>query len=226
MAKYQLLITDVTNFGDLRCVAGWDLKRDKMIRPEPHPTGFWPADKIAPAGKFEVGKTVSFEGTMPNPVTDYPHMTEDRVVTSEVAAGPILKAAQVKELLREAAFESLDEIFDGNLVVDGQKAYVPVGAKCKSLGGLIVPAKGATIESYNNFQGKQRLRLCFRDGTTHLAPNLTSTKAYVAHAEGRLDEVNSKIAKADNLLLRIGLARGFPAVPNRCYLQVNGLSTI
>src|SRR2546430_1970731 len=90
MAAYHLLITEVTNFGKLRCVAGWDLDREKMIRPEPHPTGFWQADKIAPAGKFEVGKTASFIGTKPNPATGYPHMTEDRVVTSEIAVGPVV----------------------------------------------------------------------------------------------------------------------------------------
>jgi Protein of unknown function, DUF488 len=88
------------------------------------------------------------------------------------------------------------------------------------------PARGATIESYQNYCGKQRLRLHFRDGKTCLAPNLTSTKAYEDHAAGRRDKVNSTIAKADSLILRIGLARAFPAVPNRCYLQVNGLSTI
>src|SRR5689334_22758537 len=134
MDTYQLLITEVTNFGDLRCVAGWDLDREKMIRPEPHPTGFWQIDKIAPAGKFEVGKTVSFVGTKPNPVTDYPHLTEDRVVTSQIAVGPVLDAAKKKRALHQAAFDSLDEIFDGKLVVDGLKAYVPVGTRCRSLG--------------------------------------------------------------------------------------------
>lgn len=226
MVAYQLLITEVTNFGDLRCVAGWDLDREKMIRPEPHPAGFWNADRIAPAGVFEVGKTVSFVGSKPNPATDYPHLTEDRVVTSEIKAGPGVDAAQRKKILKEAAFDSLDEIFDGNLVVDGLKAYVLVGAKCRSLGGLIVPAKGTVIESYHNYEGRERLRVRFRDSKTCLAPNMTSTKAYAEHAAGRLDEVNAKIATTDNLILRIGLARGFPAFPNRCYLQVNGLSMI
>jgi hypothetical protein len=222
IATFQLLITEVTNFGDLRCVAGWDLDRQKMIRPEPHRAGFWAANQIAPAGKFEVGKIVSFVGTKPHPATDYPHLTEDRVVTSGIAGGPVLGTGRKKRVLHEAAFDSLDEIFDGKLVVDGQKAYVPVGTQCRSLGGLIVPAKGASIESYHNYEGKERLRLRFRDGTTYLAPNMTSTKAYAEHAAGRLDEVNARIAKADHLILRIGLARGFPAVPDRCYLQVMG----
>jgi hypothetical protein len=87
MAKYKLLITEVTNFGDLRCVAGWDLDRGKMIRPEPHPKGFWQTNYIAPTGPFEVGKTVEFEAENPNPATDYPHLTEDRVVTSGIVAG-------------------------------------------------------------------------------------------------------------------------------------------
>ena len=79
MPAYQVLVTDITNFGDLRCVAGWDLDRSKMIRPEPSPGGFWPASKIAPNGPFGLGKVAKFVATEPSRATDYPHRTEDRV---------------------------------------------------------------------------------------------------------------------------------------------------
>ena len=48
MANYQLLITDVTNCGDLRCVAGWDLDRGKMVRPEPYREGFGKWTRLPP----------------------------------------------------------------------------------------------------------------------------------------------------------------------------------
>lgn len=226
MAEYRLLVTDITNFGDLRCVAGWDLDRSKMIRPEPFPGGFWHSDKTAPSGPFELGGTVQFAAKKPHPMTEYPHLTEDRVVTGEITVAAPLEDRAAKKLLQSAAFNSLDDLFDSKLVVDGDKAYVPVGAECPSLGGLVVPAKRVAVESYHNFKGKQRLRLRFRDPNYSLAPNLTSTKAYEIHAAGEIDELNMRISKASKLLLRVGLARGFPEVPDRCYMQINGLSVL
>lgn len=226
MADYRLLVTEITNYGDLRCVAGWDLDRSKMIRPEPHPKGFWQSGQTGPNGPFKLGATVHFSAKKPSPNTDYPHLTEDRVVIGDVSAGTRLGSGAARELLRDAAFNSLEDLFDGNLVIDGDKAYVPVGAQCASLGGLIVPAKGAVVESYRNYKGQQRLRLRFRDPQQLLAPNLTSSKAYEMHAAGEIDQLNARISKGRELMLRIGLARGFQGVPDRCYMQVNGLKIL
>lgn len=225
MAQYELLVTDITNFGDRRCVAGWDIERGKMIRPEPHPGGFWPAIKTGPRGVFELGRSVSFEARKPFPPTKLPHLTEDRVVVvGSIAKGPAVH--NKNDITRTAAFDSLDALFERNLVIDGQKAYVPVGAKCRSLGGLIVPSTGLSVERYRNYEGKSRLRIGFRADGHYFAPNLTSTRAYEISASGELDKLNRTIAGSSEVLLRIGLARGFPAYPNRCYLQVNGLTVV
>jgi hypothetical protein len=224
MPEYQLLITDITNYGDLRCVAGWDLDRNKMIRPEPHREGFWQSTMVSPAGPFEIGKTAKFKAKKPNPSTAYPHFTEDRVVEGAVKTGT--PPAGRTNILKHAAFSSLDELFDGNLVVDGFKGHVPVGAECRSLGGLIVDTKGVQIESYCNSFGKNRLRLRFTTRGTALAPNITSSQAYARHAAGELGAVNREIASASKLILRVGLARAFEAMPNRCYLQINGLAIL
>jgi hypothetical protein len=222
---YRVLVTDITNFGELRCVAGWDLDRSKMIRPEPSPGGFWPASKVAPNGPFELGKVAKFAATEPSRnSTDFPHRTEDRVVVGPIAAGA--PPENHEKMLRDAAFASLSALFEENLVVTGHKAYIKTGTRCRSLGGLVVKAKGVKIETYNNYKNKQRLRLNFSDGTLSLAPNLTSSKAYSYVAANKLGIVNTNISKASELLLRIGLARGFPEYPDRCYLQVNGLSIL
>lgn len=224
MAEYKLLVTEITNYGDLRCVAGWDLDRNKMIRPEPHAGGFWHSNTVGPVGSFEIGKTVRFEANKPNPETDYPHRTEDRVVVGTVRSGS--SPANYRGLLRDAAFASFDELFDRNLVIDGMKAYVPVGSECRSLGGLIVDAKGVEIESYRNPSGKDRIRLQFRIGGIVLAPNITASEVYASHASGELDALNQNISQASKLLLRVGLARAFDAMPDRCYLQINGLTIL
>jgi hypothetical protein len=41
LAALAALSTD--DLRDLRCVAGWDVNRKIMIRPEPRPAAFWPA---------------------------------------------------------------------------------------------------------------------------------------------------------------------------------------
>ena len=135
-------------------------------------------------------------------------------------------SGQGSALCTKAGFDSLEALFEGNLIIDGQKGYIPVGKKCRSLGGLLVKSDGAAIESYRNFKNKHRLRLRFKVGGQILAPNLTSSKAYELHAKNELDKVNKNIADSSELLLHIGLARAFPDVPNRCYLQVNGLSVL
>jgi hypothetical protein len=176
---------------------------------------------VAPKGPFQVGKVAKFEAKKPNPATAYPHFTEDRVVVGEVLDRPAPQGSTA--ILQRAAFDTLEQLFDGHLVVDGMKGYVPVDSRCRSLGGLKVNPKEVTMEAYRNPKGKNRLRLRFRVGGLLLAPNVTSSRAYEQYEAGNLDSVNSKISKASALILRIGLARAFPDVPNRCYLQINGL---
>jgi hypothetical protein len=219
MATYRLLITEVTNYGDLRCVAGWDLDRQEMIRPEPHREGFWPAESIGPTKSFDLGKTAQFEAADPVPPTDYPHLTEDRVVSGKVAPGTQMSDADFRKLLRETAFPTLAELFERNLILDGSKAYIPNGTQCRSLGGLEVDVKGVVVESYHNYQGKLRLRLRFLDAAGYLGPNLTSTRAYHALHAGNIDALIAEIKGASKLVLRMGLARAFPK--DQCYLQVN-----
>jgi hypothetical protein len=40
---YRIIVTEVTNYGNLYCVAGWDLEQNAMVRPEPAPASFWDA---------------------------------------------------------------------------------------------------------------------------------------------------------------------------------------
>jgi hypothetical protein len=101
MAKFRLLVTDVTNYGDLRCVAGWDIDRKKMIRPEPHPLGFWQSSAIGPKG-FQRSSIAEFEAQVPSPSTSYPHRTEDRVVVGAVNNTRNLSPNECNEVLEES----------------------------------------------------------------------------------------------------------------------------
>lgn len=224
MADYSILITDVTNYGDLRCVAGWDLKRGKMIRPEPWPGSFWPSGRIN-KNEFFRGAIATFSAFPPTPETDYPHFTEDRVVKGSISSGAALSQTDRWKALTDSRAKDLDALFGGNLVYTGSKAFVARGTKCASLGGIEIDPKGVVIEDYKNQNNKTRLRVWFSNGGQTLAPNLTSSEAHDRYQKKGLKALNDIIANAKRLHLRIGLARGFPAMPDRCYLQINGIYT-
>jgi hypothetical protein len=92
MEKFRLLITDLTTYGQLRCIAGWDLDRKRMIRPEPRPGDFWPAAQTGAGTPFCPGAIAVFSAAPPKPVTDYPHLTEDHVVEGKIVRADALDA--------------------------------------------------------------------------------------------------------------------------------------
>lgn len=221
MAAYSLLVTDVTDYGSLRCVAGWDVHRHKMIRPEPYPGGFWGADRIN-TKEFCRGAIVEFDAVEPRPPTSYPHLTEDRVVTGAITAASKLQKKDLWELLDASKSTNLDDLFSNNLIYDGLKGFVPKDSACSSLGGIEIGSDCASVEDYVNYGGKKRLRLRFEHNGRMLAPNLTSSRSHEIYQQGGLSELNNRLKKADRVHLRIGLARAFGAQPNKCYLQING----
>lgn len=222
MPTYKMLVTDVTNYGSLRCVAGWDIDRRKMIRPEPHAGGFWSAIMIGPTG-FQRSKIVTFTAIPPNPATKYPHRTEDRVVVGAVTSVSTPSRDEVWKILRSTESEGLSEIFDSNLVYDGQKAYVPDNTQTRSQGAIALDPKEMEIEKHFNYVGKERLRARFTIEGRTLAPNLTSTAALAMLRNDKVEEINKRIAAAKRLHVRVGLARAFPGQPTRCYMQINGI---
>jgi hypothetical protein len=87
MATYQIVVTDVTCYGSLYCVAGWDLHADCMIRPEPpranmasEASKFWDGRFAGPGQFFSVGNVVRFDAAPPPANFLFPHATEDRIV--------------------------------------------------------------------------------------------------------------------------------------------------
>jgi hypothetical protein len=48
LANYEIIVTDVTRYGSLYCIAGWDFRNSVMIRPEPST-----ANAVAEASRFQ-----------------------------------------------------------------------------------------------------------------------------------------------------------------------------
>ncbi len=129
--RYCVLVTEVTEYGALRCVAGWDLDRQMMVRPEPRPGDFWPAVMTGPTAPFRVGTVVEFLGQSPEPATAYPHFTEDRVVTGLVTPSLVtLSAAELAKTLTATVSASIQDIFGGHVQVARMSAFVAEGTQC------------------------------------------------------------------------------------------------
>ena len=225
MAEYRLLISDITEFGSLRCVAGWDLDREKMIRPEPSPGDFWPESVTGPGAPFGRGAIVEFEARTPSPVTEYPHRTEDRVVIGRVKRTQTLSASERLAILSGTTSEDLDSLFDSNLQVENMRGYIPRGTQCRSLGAIEVDASAVSIFEDTDW-GKKRLRCRMRHGNRTIHPTVTSTLARETYRAGGIEAVSERLANARRLHLRIGLARSFAQQPDRCYVQINDIYVV
>jgi hypothetical protein len=225
MAKYRLLVTDITEYGSLRCVAGWDLEREKMIRPEPAPGDFWSGTAVGPTGQFRRGAIVDFEAHSPNPTTDYPHRTEDRVVAGQVNYVRTLSPADRQMILAQMVSPDLQNLFSGKLQAEGFAGFVALGTRCRSLGAIEIEPSAVSVYEDLGW-GKKRLRIRLPIQNRIVAPSITSALVRRIYREAGLDALRAQLSSAKCLHLRIGLARAFSSKPDRCYLQVNDIYTV
>lgn len=96
VATYEIIVTDVTCYGSLYCVAGWDRLTGQMIRPEPpganaadEASRFWNAGYAGPGKTFAVGNVVTLIATDALPDFLFPHATEDRIVDMGKVRGDV-----------------------------------------------------------------------------------------------------------------------------------------
>lgn len=219
---YRLLITDVTVYGDLRCVAGWDLDRSEMIRPEPSPGAFWPASKVGPDREYAPGHIVKLAATAPKPPTQYPHLTEDRVVVGDVVVEKKLNASEFTASLKQVGVTKPASLFEKPVEFANGKPFVPVDTEAPSLRAVNISAKGLKFFEYE-FDGKKQIRCHMTIGSTTANISVTALDLRESYTGSGIAIVKQKFADADQIHVRVGLARTFPAMPNRCYMQVNGV---
>lgn len=217
---FRIVVTEVTLYGKLRCVAGYDLVSRRMIRPEPAAGEFWPALVCGTNTTFHPGHVVRFEGDQPN--TALPHRTEDIVVRGEPRREGVLAPEALRKALAGAAALSPDVVFRELLRFDGYKAYAPAGADCGSLAGIELRTEDLQLaERRFEAQVKPEAHLLLGGHLLHLAVAAKDLKQ--AHQKNGLDAARALLAGADRLHVRLGLARPWQEHPDQCYLQVNGI---
>ncbi|MBA1144209.1 dual OB domain-containing protein [Mesorhizobium neociceri] len=233
MARYNIGITDVTCYGDLYCVAGWDVDDDCMVRPEPavanpavEPSRFWNARFAGPGTIFSVGNIVSLDASKPPKTFPFPHATEDRLVTggSQLSVVKSLTDAKLAKAVAGSVSCSLQDIFDGHLVrASSGKAYVPANIKTNSLGAIeIHPSQIAFYEEVTP-AGKRRLRATIDQDGVEYDLSVPADLARTRFLTAGVAALQSDAEACDLVHVRVGLCRPFQAMPNACYAQVNGV---
>lgn len=232
MATYEIIVTDVTCYGSLYCVAGWDRISNRMIRPEPpgansrdEASRFWSTAYAGPGKTFSVGNVVRFEATDAPPNFLFPHATEDRIVDTGTPM-QILEAltpAAMVQAVAPGTAASLPLTFDNALVRVKSKAYVPTGNRGRSLGAIEIPSSDIIFfeHQWQNEAPKLRARVT----SAGLVYDL-SVPAEAARARWRaagLAALKADVKACSRVHIRAGLSRPMQTRPNECYSQLNGV---
>ena len=232
MPTYNLIITDVTRYGDLFCVAGWDLDNGGMIRPEP-PTAnavaeasrFWPVQHAGPGKFFAVGNRVRFNAAMPPANFPFPHATEDRlVVPGNSAVTGQMTAPEIVQSVALGISASLDDVFGGELHrAHSGKAHVAAGAQTGSLDAIEIDPGDIGFYEDNPSPGKRRLRALIDHDGIEYDFSVPADAARARFLAGGVAALEADAQASQTIHVRLGLCRPFAAMPNSCYAQVNGL---
>jgi len=221
---YEIVITEVTLYGTkLRCVAGFDLERGEMVRPEPEAAGFWPQIVCGAGTTFHPGHVVRFRGHKPD--TDWPHRTEDIVVAGDPIRVGALSAKEFRAVLGKAAALNPQAVFGDHLIIDGVKGYVPAGSRCGSLAGLTVPSETLRFHD-DEYEGEHHLRARVIVNGRRLDLSIAAKDLKQAFHRGGLQAVRDLAPRRGPVQVRLGLSRPFVKIPDKCYLQVNGIHAL
>lgn len=233
MPTYDLIITDVTCYGELFCVAGWDLNNGGMVRPEPSTANavaeasrFWGAQHAGPGKFFAVGNRVRFDAAMPPANFPFPHATEDRVViagTHHAVLGQ-MTAAQMVQTVAAGVVASIDECLGGQLhrAYSG-KAHVTAGTQTRSLDAIEIDPGSISFYEDNPAPGKRRLRTQIDEGGVEYDFSVPADAARTRFLAGGIAALEADAQASQRIHVRLGLCRPFAAMPTSCYAQVNGL---
>jgi hypothetical protein len=94
--RRPLLVTEVTRMSQAVCVAGYDLHAGRIVRPLPRNITNWPNVEFT-SGRITVGTVLGVVPADPQPVSAYPHATEDLRLTGNPTGLALLTPGQVVE---------------------------------------------------------------------------------------------------------------------------------
>jgi hypothetical protein len=232
MGEFHILITDLTPYNTSFCVAGWDINRNVMIRPEPpaanahnEKTKFWNAHFVGPGKPFQIGNLVQFEANDAPRDFTFPHATEDKII-ADVQTIKICDHLTDTDMLMKvkgSISEDVRSAFDGNLKVQKYgKLFVDPGQKSPSLGAVELDSGTFQFVSSSYGDKPPKLRCRFKCNNEPYDLPVTAESCRISFQNQGVVELNKKAANCRKIHVRLGLSRAY-GDPPRCYLQVNGV---
>ena len=230
--KKPIVITEVTRMQEGRvCIAGYD-QHGQCLRPVLPPPGIHESSLYSGARLivFPSAK-VEFEFTQPTPQP--PHTEDIRYDPDVVRLIERQPEERWHKMLEATLSKSVSDVFEqpihsehGYYIIDGQGL--------RSL-GTIRPARILkTIHEFSQDSQKWKYRIGFIDNeqATYWLTVTDLTWRYFHDQQRRNGRAPSDIAsemtallKSKEVLLRLGLARGWEEHPDRCYIQLTGVYT-
>lgn len=204
-----------------------------MIRPEPpnanaahEASRFWTAQHAGPGKIFSVGAVVNFQANQPPAASPFPHATEDRIVAggSKLVSTATHAPVRLAELAAASVSGSLGDIFDDRLVrAYSGKAHVAAGERVASLGAVEIDPADIRFHEELNGKGQRKLRAWISEGGVEYDLSVPADAPRDLFLKRGADAVQAEMRACRRLHVRIGLCRPFPAMPDACYAQINGL---
>jgi hypothetical protein len=217
----DILITDVTEMGQgTYCVAGWDTRAKRMVRPKPNGNNW--AASLVEQHRVVPGRLISVEPRgKPNGI--YPHLTEDTPINPDsIKASEDVSSDWLGESAPQVA-TSLSTGFDSRLqwnkVWNGVKqgVYALPGAQCNSLVAVRVLRTSLTFS-----EPFDKLKVTLDDGSDSYQLSVSSKVLKEAWRAGGLEAVNNALPETEEFHVRGGLARPYDNPP-KCYAMLNGV---
>ena len=224
--RKSLTITDLTRMkGDRVCIFGVD-KNGDGVRPDIGPTGMQEHHLLDKSGRRVVVPFAVIEFDLVRPISRPPH-TEDWEMDPRCRPRLVgaLSNGEQTALLTRLLDESVEGIFGADV---HSKRYVNEGDGDRSIG--MVTASGVFTVDYSLTQYERYdHRIEFADGTGEVYDLPITDLAFREYCEGRRRaghateiisrELTHRLGKS-LVFVRVGLARPFAKMHNRCYLQV------
>lgn len=217
----RLLITEVTEMSHGNyCVAGWDQKNGRMMRPLPDGNN-WTSQQLTEFA-LTPGAFLDVALSQVSHSSSYPHRTEDTPIAqiTRVDSNPFDWRSSVCPPISADVQSAFDGKVSHNSEWNGiyQGVYVLVGTQVNSLVALSLPRTSLTfIEEFS------KLKVILNDGAACYKLPVSSAALKSAWRRGGVDEVIASLPQAQRFHIRIGLARAFDDAPQQCYMMLNGV---
>lgn len=173
-----------------------------------------------------MGNIVRINPAVPQPEAEFPHATEDCILSPNSTAEVIgtVDHADLAASVEGSVQPSLQAAF-GHLLIRSPygKCHVASGAMTRSLSAINVNTANVTfyVDSYDPEKPKLRARVA--DGGLLYDVTVPASTQRKIWKEDGLEAVLNEIRCTDRAQLRVGLCRAFGG---KCYAQVNGIIAI